>query len=41
VRVVQDAQADSQDLRPVPPDQRGKGGFLTLAGEALEQMAVG
>jgi hypothetical protein len=41
VGVGQQAAADAPDQRPVPGDQRGEGGLLAVAGEAVEQGGVG
>ena len=39
--VAEDAAADAQHNRPVPPHQRREGRLVPLRDEALQQLAVG
>ena len=40
VRHAQDAAADVEHHRPVPPHQGGEGGLVALGGEALQELRV-
>jgi hypothetical protein len=40
VRVAEDAAADGEDHRPVPPDEQGERGLLVPGAKALQQVRV-